>query len=584
MLQSQLREARNSKELLKNELTAESTAKASLQSQLNAEVEATTALEGGLANIEAALANAQSTSKKIQNERDVATSDLEKLRKDAEKIQKERDARSTELDKLGKDTEKTVGDLRKKLTEAEEKGKRAASDHASNLILLQQATQAHASAKDNVLKLQDCIKEGSTFLDALLNGRHIPPTSSDADTVDFTTSLDETRLRFETLQRQINDAKHEVEQKSSALDEALKAKGDTEAFAIEREQFVNEKDRLQAMNARLEETVTTLKKEVDDCGVMAAVVEIENEELKEKLERQLVLNVAANTATENQRSRKREYKSYIRLRHVLQQSTFIKICKNIDPQNDRIVPSNSEFEYVTVPATRPSGLELRITSLFRPIERRTPQHEIIEIFSMLNQETACNVAYILPKLAKLLSCLGEETVVTLRGLLSVFGEADWRGKTAIVYTVRKYPALLKFLEFDVDIIAEGLTGKYGLRSETAILLRLIGLGFQVPRGLNEYSQFRHLSDLVIHDGEPDHANGIGWALAARLGESRNTHFERLMVNAVERDVIRVERYLNWSEGDGVYVQMDLDAVAAVENEDCFSFGGYSMSPKPSVVW
>ena len=52
-------------------------------------------------------------------------------------------------------------------------------------------------------------------------------------------------------------------------------------------------------------------------------------------------------------------------------------------------------------------------------------------------------------------------------------------------------------------------------------------------------------------------------------------------------MIRVERYLNWSQGDSVSVQMDVDAVVSEENEDSFMLGGYTMSPKRSVsslVW
>jgi hypothetical protein len=41
----------------------------------------------------------------------------------------------------------------------------------------------------------------------------------------------------------------------------------------------------------LEEKVTTLGKEIEDCSVMAAVVKVENE----KIERHIVLSVAVNT-------------------------------------------------------------------------------------------------------------------------------------------------------------------------------------------------------------------------------------------------------------------------------------------------
>jgi predicted phage tail protein len=237
-------EARKSEVSLKAELTIENNAKTTLQSQFNEEVAAKTALQKNLMVIKTTLSTAQFTLKTTQTDRDAAMSNLENLRKVTERIQKECDARSSELDKLHKDTEKTIADLRKKLTDAEDKGKRAASDNASNRILLEQAKQAHAGEKDNVVKLLDCINEGSAFLEALLKGRPIPSAIPDADTVDFISHLDQTRLHFERLHKEIDDTRHELAQKSSALDEALKAKGDTEAFVIERRQFVTDKDRL----------------------------------------------------------------------------------------------------------------------------------------------------------------------------------------------------------------------------------------------------------------------------------------------------------------------------------------------------
>jgi hypothetical protein len=55
------------------------------------------------------------------------------------------------------------------------------------------------------------------------------------------------------------------------------------------------------------------------------------------------------------------------------------------------------------------------------------------------------------------------------------------------------------------------------------------------------------------------------------------------VNGVERDVIRVKRYLNWIQGDIIYIEMDLDTIDMIENEESISLGGYSMDPKTNVL-
>jgi hypothetical protein len=151
---------------------------------------------------------------------------------------------------------------------------------------------------------------------------------------------------------------------------------------------------------------------------------------------------------------------------LLQESTFIKICKGIEPQSEDIIPNKSAFRYATFPPAAVSELEQRVLGLFRPICRRHLQNELI---SILNEMRISPHRYILPQLAALLSTFGENAVTCLALFINFDGE--WRGTTATVYTIRNYPKLGNILELDVDVIARGLSGKYGLGSETSILLR-----------------------------------------------------------------------------------------------------------------
>jgi hypothetical protein len=76
-------------------------------------------------------------------------------------------------------------------------------------------------------------------------------------------------------------------------------------------------------------------------------------------------------------------------------------------------------------------------------------------------------------------------------------------------------------------------------------------------------------------------------LACRVEENTKTQFARLIINGVHRDVIRVERLLNFSDGEGRYVEVDLDVVEGIEHDEGFDFAGYEMSPKKAIevlIW
>lgn len=114
-------------------------------------------------------------------------------------------------------------------------------------------------------------------------------------------------------------------------------------------------------------------------------------------------------------------------------------------------------------------------------------------------------------------------------------------------------------------VAQGIGTSHILRVESFHLLRILNKPFELPAYLGRLGGwFADLEERLQDEGNPAAICEFWGEMLHRTRVLPSGEFHGLKVNGVERKLFRAARHIFRSNGDGKYVQMELDIVPRCE--------------------